>query len=166
MPLFGAHVTHQDICPCPCPAATFLGWPCAAPGQCALVSRCFVTASGQEPCVPHPWASEMYNRPVSSCSPLGMNFSELLNIQKRDCPGLGPSFRNSCPSPLPHLPQDTWKDHKTTAAMAPLPPAEMVSSPHPFPKVTVGRRGRPPSWSPHGKAVLFPRLHQDPRLPR
>lgn len=41
--------------------------------------------------------------------PLGMNFRELLNIQKRDCPRLGPSFRNSWPSPLPHLPQDTFK---------------------------------------------------------
>lgn len=40
---------------------------------------------------------------------LGMNFSELLNIQKRDCPFLGPSFRNSWPKPLPHLPQETFK---------------------------------------------------------
>ena len=43
--------------------------------------------------------------------PFGINFSELLNIQKRDCPLLGPSLRNSWPSPLPHLPQDTWQ-HK------------------------------------------------------
>lgn len=42
-------------------------------------------------------------------SPLGMNLSELLNIQNRDCPRLGPSLRNSWPSPLPHLPQDTWQ---------------------------------------------------------
>lgn len=41
--------------------------------------------------------------------PLGMNFSELLNIQNRDWPRLGPSFRNSWPNPLPHLPQDTFK---------------------------------------------------------
>ena len=39
--------------------------------------------------------------------PFGTNFSELLNIQKRDCPLFGPSLRNSWPSPLPHLPQDT-----------------------------------------------------------
>ena len=51
-----------------------------------------------------------------------MNFNELLKIQKRDCPRLGPSFRNSWPSPLPHLPQDTWGDKaaiKTATAMAP-----------------------------------------------
>lgn len=41
--------------------------------------------------------------------PLGMNFSELLNIQKRDCPFLGPSFINSWPSPFPHFPQRTWR---------------------------------------------------------
>lgn len=41
--------------------------------------------------------------------PFGMNFSELLNIQKRDWPFLGPSLRNSWPSPLPHLPHVTWK---------------------------------------------------------
>lgn len=40
---------------------------------------------------------------------LGTNFRELLNIQKRDCPFLGPSFRNSWPNPLPHLPQETFK---------------------------------------------------------
>lgn len=39
--------------------------------------------------------------------PFGMNFSELLNIQKRDWPLLGPSLRNSWPSPLPHLPHVT-----------------------------------------------------------
>lgn len=44
-----------------------------------------------------------------SALPFGMNFSELLNIQKRDCPLFGPSLRNSWPSPLPHLPQDTFK---------------------------------------------------------
>lgn len=31
------------------------------------------------------------------------------NIQKRDCPFLGPSFRNSCPKPFPHFPQDTLR---------------------------------------------------------
>lgn len=41
--------------------------------------------------------------------PFGRNFSELLNIQKRDWPLLGPSLRNSWPSPLPHLPQVTWR---------------------------------------------------------
>lgn len=41
--------------------------------------------------------------------PLGMNFSELLNIQKRDRPRDGPSFMNSCPSPFPHFPHLTWK---------------------------------------------------------
>lgn len=39
---------------------------------------------------------------------LGMNVSELLNIQKRDSPPLGPSHKNSWPNPLPHLPQQTW----------------------------------------------------------
>lgn len=66
---------------------------------------------------PVPRASKTYDRPVPSyrmaSSPLGMNFSELLNIQKRDCPFLGPSFWNSWPNPLPHLPQETWGDHKT-----------------------------------------------------
>lgn len=38
---------------------------------------------------------------------LGTNLSEWLKIQKRDSPSCGPSFRNSCPSPLPHLPQRT-----------------------------------------------------------
>jgi len=38
---------------------------------------------------------------------LGTNFSELLKIQKRDCPLPGPSFTNSWPSPLPHFPQRT-----------------------------------------------------------
>lgn len=41
--------------------------------------------------------------------PLVMNFSELLNIQKRDSPFLGPSFINSWPSPFPHFPQRTWR---------------------------------------------------------
>lgn len=40
--------------------------------------------------------------------PLGMNFSELLNIQKRDRALDGPSFMNSCPSPFPHFPHRTW----------------------------------------------------------
>lgn len=40
---------------------------------------------------------------------LGMNISELLNIQKRDCPSFGPSYKNSWPNPLPHLPQQTWE---------------------------------------------------------
>lgn len=39
--------------------------------------------------------------------PLGMNFSELLNIQKRDTPLVGPSFTNSWPSPSPHFPHRT-----------------------------------------------------------
>lgn len=38
---------------------------------------------------------------------LGTNLSEWLKIQKRDTPSCGPSFTNSCPSPLPHLPQRT-----------------------------------------------------------
>lgn len=38
---------------------------------------------------------------------LGTNFSELLNIQKRDCPLPGPSFTNSWPSPFPHFPHRT-----------------------------------------------------------
>lgn len=38
---------------------------------------------------------------------LGTNFSELLNIQKRDMPLPGPSFINSWPSPFPHFPQCT-----------------------------------------------------------
>lgn len=38
---------------------------------------------------------------------LGMNFSEELNIQKRDWPLPGPSFTNSWPSPLPHFPHRT-----------------------------------------------------------
>lgn len=40
---------------------------------------------------------------------LGTNLSEWLNIQKRDKPSSGPSFRNSWPSPLPHLPHRTLK---------------------------------------------------------
>lgn len=40
---------------------------------------------------------------------LGTNLSEWLNIQKRDTPSSGPSFTNSWPSPLPHLPQRTLK---------------------------------------------------------
>lgn len=39
--------------------------------------------------------------------PFGTNLSEWLNIQKRDKPSSGPSFRNSWPSPLPHLPHRT-----------------------------------------------------------
>lgn len=38
---------------------------------------------------------------------LGMNFSELLNIQNRDSPLAGPSFTNSWPSPFPQFPQRT-----------------------------------------------------------
>lgn len=38
---------------------------------------------------------------------LGTNLSEWLKIQKRETPSSGPSFTNSCPSPLPHLPQRT-----------------------------------------------------------
>lgn len=38
---------------------------------------------------------------------LGTNLSEWLKIQKRETPSCGPSFTNSCPSPLPHLPQRT-----------------------------------------------------------
>lgn len=41
--------------------------------------------------------------------PLGTNFRELLNIQKRERPRLGPSFTNSWPRPFPHLPQLTCK---------------------------------------------------------
>lgn len=32
---------------------------------------------------------------------------ECENIQKRDFPS-GPSFKNSCPKPSPHFPQETW----------------------------------------------------------
>lgn len=39
--------------------------------------------------------------------PFGTNLSEWLNIQKRDKPSSGPSFTNSWPSPLPHLPHRT-----------------------------------------------------------
>lgn len=42
---------------------------------------------------------------------LGTNLSEWLNIQKREAPSCGPSFTNSWPSPLPHLPHRTW-EHK------------------------------------------------------
>lgn len=49
-----------------------------------------------------PWLPEV-------SPPLGRNLSELLNIQKRDWPRAGPSFRNSWPSPLPHLPHDTFR---------------------------------------------------------
>ena len=31
------------------------------------------------------------------------------NIQKRDWPCFGPSFRNSCPRPLPHLAHETLR---------------------------------------------------------
>lgn len=41
--------------------------------------------------------------------PLGTNFSEWLNIQKRDCPLFGPSFTNSWPRPFPHFPHRTWR---------------------------------------------------------
>lgn len=41
--------------------------------------------------------------------PFGTNFSEWLNIQKRDCPLLGPSFTNSWPRPFPHFPHRTWR---------------------------------------------------------
>lgn len=37
----------------------------------------------------------------------GTNLSEWLNIQKREIPSSGPSFTNSWPSPLPHLPHRT-----------------------------------------------------------
>lgn len=37
-----------------------------------------------------------------------LNFRDDENIQKRDCPFLGPSPRNSCPKPLPHFPHDTF----------------------------------------------------------
>lgn len=40
--------------------------------------------------------------------PLGTNIRELLNTQKRDSPSAGPSYKNSWPRPLPHLPQLTW----------------------------------------------------------
>ena len=38
---------------------------------------------------------------------LGTNFKEWLNIQKREPFPPGPSPMNSCPKPLPHLPQLT-----------------------------------------------------------
>lgn len=49
------------------------------------------------------------NRNHMTAIPLGTNFSEWLNIQKRDCPLLGPSFTNSWPRPFPHFPQRTWR---------------------------------------------------------
>lgn len=64
-------------------------------------ARCTPTGSTWGPAY-FLWAAEV-------SWPLGMNLSELLKIQKRDCPLLGPSFRNSWPSPLPHRPQDTFK---------------------------------------------------------
>lgn len=52
--------------------------------------------------------------PYPCCSPycpstlsLGTNFSELLNIQKRESPFFGPSPTNSWPSPFPHFPHRT-----------------------------------------------------------
>ena len=42
-------------------------------------------------------------------SPFSLKEREDENIQKRDCPFFGPSFRNSCPRPLPHLAQDTFR---------------------------------------------------------
>lgn len=86
-------------------------------GQRALMQSMLCHCKWMKTVYPMPRASKTYDRPVPSylmaSSPFGMNFSELLNIQKRDCPFLGPSFRNSWPNPLPHLPQETWEDHKT-----------------------------------------------------
>lgn len=58
-------------------------------------------------------ALPQHPRPGTVPSPLGTNLSVLLKIQKRDCPGFGPSLRNSWPSRWPHLPQDTWEDKVT-----------------------------------------------------
>lgn len=107
---------------------------------------------------PHPWASKM-SQACASCqkatSPFGMNFSELLNIQKRDCPGLGPSFRNSWPSPFPHLPQDTWQDHKTTVQW-PLLPSVDGDFPTPISQSNCWQERLTSVLEPHRKAVLFP----------
>lgn len=134
MPLCGGtHGQSGPLPPCPFGVALGSSWAVCFGASMFHVCNC----EWMEQCVSHPWASKMYSRPVSSCqkesSPFGMNFSELLNIQKRDCPGLGPSFRNSWPSPFPHLPQDTWQDHKTSAQWPPSP-QQMVSSHTHFPK--------------------------------
>lgn len=55
------------------------------------------------------YAVVWYNQTVI---PLGTNFSESLNIQKRDRPLAGPSLINSCPSPFPHFPHRTWNNMK------------------------------------------------------
>lgn len=60
-----------------------------------------------------------------SALPFGMNFSELLNIQKRDWPFLGPSLRNSWPSPLPHLPHVTFKAPGRSSRLATLSPCRV-----------------------------------------
>lgn len=96
---------------------------CSCPLGCSweALQACFVApvlchSKWARRVCPLPRASKTQDRPIPSClkanSPLGINFRELLKIQKRDCPFLGPSFRNSWPNPLPHLPQETWEDHK------------------------------------------------------
>ena len=52
------------------------------------------------------WVSTVYLDPPSFPS---LKEIEDENIQKRDWPDLGPSFMNSCPSPFPHLPQETLR---------------------------------------------------------
>ena len=42
-------------------------------------------------------------------SPFPLKVREDENIQNRDWPFEGPSFANSCPRPLPHLPQETFR---------------------------------------------------------
>lgn len=37
------------------------------------------------------------------------------NIQKRDSPALGPSFRNSWPRPFPHFAHDTFRAEEDSA---------------------------------------------------
>lgn len=117
----GMHVINQaqgarHLLPRPYPAPVFWGGSGQSWAACfgaPMLCHC----KWMKRVCPLPRASKMCDRPVSSCLmaslPLGTNFSELLNIQKRDCPCLGPSFRNSWPNPLPHLPQETLGEHKT-----------------------------------------------------
>ena len=44
-----------------------------------------------------------------SSFPFSRKEREEENIQKRDSPFFGPSFRNSCPRPFPHFAQDTFR---------------------------------------------------------
>lgn len=52
-----------------------------------------------------------------SSFPFSRKEREEENIQKRDSPFFGPSFRNSCPRPFPHLAQDTFKAEGDSARL-------------------------------------------------